>query len=89
MEKKITKEMVNALNANLTAFGCGFEYYIEDDIVDVPCIRRRVKDPTNKFVDSDIINCTKEFYEWLDNFFKTNYDIELSYNNTGNICWAK
>ena len=83
----ITEEIVNALNKELVKKGCGFEYILADNGSYSPTIRRVVVD-RNGFVDSCIINCTKAFYEWFENWFKNNYNIELTYNNTGEICWA-
>lgn len=87
---EITKDMVNNLNAALTEKGCGFEYvYVDSENENlIKCIKRTVIDKTG-FVESSVINCTKSFYEWLDAWFRDNYNIELDYNNTGNICWPK
>lgn len=84
----ITEVMVKNLNEELVKKGCGFEYILADNGSYSPTIRRVVVD-RNGFVDSSIINCTKVFYEWFENWFKEKYNIELIYNNTGEICWAK
>lgn len=81
----ITEEMVTNLNKALIERGCGFEYTFNG----IPgCIQRNVIDKSG-FVHSAIVNCTKTFYEWFENWFKEKYNIELIYNNTGEICWAK
>lgn len=40
------------------------------------------------WVDSFIINPTKEFFDWLELWFKAK-DVELSCNNDGSIMWSK
>ena len=39
-------------------------------------------------VDSFIINPTKDFFNWLELWFKTK-GIELNYNNDRSIMWSK
>jgi hypothetical protein len=85
---KITSAIVKKLNAELKSMDVGFEYYLFDEDTYSPSIRRRVKDDRG-FVHSSIINCTDTFYKWLDKWFKDNYNIELCYNNTGEICWGR
>lgn len=84
----INETIVRKLNEELKQKGCGFEYSLMDNDSPSPAIRRVVVDKVG-FVTSSVINCTKTFYEWLDKWFIDNYGIELTYNNTGEICWSK
>lgn len=84
---KITDTMVNELNDELNARGCAFRYntmaFAVDDNV------RIVRVPMSDiFLSSAILNCTAEFYEFLDNFFRERGINKLSYNNDGSICWS-
>ena len=88
MNGTITKEMLTELNILLAKEGCSFRYvvckYYHDGSINT--IEREIAN--NKWIDSAIINTTDEFYTWLNTFFSS-YGIELSYNNTRSICWAK
>ena len=35
-----------------------------------------------------VVNCSNKFFDWLDNWFLTNYNIKLTYNNTKEIAWS-
>lgn len=83
---KITKGMVSHLNTELDSIGCKFCYVLDDEFNN-PVIVRQLHDDLG-FVDSAIINCTDKFYDWLNDFFMTNYKIKLHYNHTKNICWS-
>ena len=86
MNRTITQNMLNSLNKALKNENAPFIY----DWGDISgCIVRTL--PKHKFIGNftPIISVTEEFYNWLSNWFKETYDIELSYNNDGSICWAK
>ena len=83
---KLTKELIEQLNVVLKDFGVGFEYKFTDEPI-APKARIEVID--NKgFVESSIINCTEPYFNWLEKWFKENYDIEITYNNTRTIIWS-
>lgn len=83
---KITKEMVMELNNELAVKDRPFRYkYIDEEYI--PKIEITL--PNMNCVDSFIINVSTEFFNWLNLWFKTKYDIELNCNNTGSILWAK
>lgn len=85
--KKITQKMLDVLNEELLAKGCIFRYEVKNRNEDgsINTIHRVL--PDNTWIDSYIINATEDFYKWFEEFFKE-YGIEISYNNTGSICWA-
>lgn len=85
---KISRGMVNHLNMVLRENGVGFKYVYENKDTYAPTIRIDVVDNAG-WVSSTIINCTDEYYTWLENWFKENYDIEICYNNTRSIIWSK
>lgn len=87
--KKITKEMVMKLNNELSVMGCPFRYVYEEtpDVISIP--RMKITLSSMNCVSSCIINVEKEFLDWLELWFKTNYDIELTCNNTGSTLWSK
>ena len=84
---KITREMAEHLNKILKEMGVGFGYVYEDETTNAPTIRIVVADNMG-WVTSSIVNCTDNYYVWLNDWFKDNYDITLCYNNTGNIIWS-
>ena len=88
---KITHEMVIRLNDELKKKGCYFHYtlytFIYPDGTNGLSIRRNINDHSEFFVDA-VISCDKVFYEWLDKFFKDNYNIILDYSEDGNECWV-
>lgn len=84
---KITKEMVMELNNELAIKGCPFRYsFNEVGHSGNPYIEIAL--PSMNCVDSFIINPTKEFFDWLELWFKLK-GIELNCNNTGSILWSK
>jgi hypothetical protein len=84
MIMKITREMVMELNNELSNKGCPFRYdYIEERNPQI-----EITLPSVNYVDSFIINPTREFFDWLELWFKMK-GIELNYNNDGSIMWSK
>lgn len=84
---KITIMMVAELNRELAILGCPFRYeYYEPDYTDNP--HMKIILPSMNCVDSFIINPTKDFFDWLETWFKIK-GIELSCNNDGSILWSK
>lgn len=85
--KKITQEMLDALNEELLAKGCLFRYIVRrrNDDGTIETIERVLCNDT--WISSSIINATDEFYEWFEKFFRE-YGIEIHYNNTRDISWA-
>lgn len=84
---KITKEMVNELNSKLEENGSVVIFEFKDDGPHSlnPMIKLRLKNMT--FVESFVLNMTKEFYNYVGNFF-AKYNIELDYNNTYSVAWS-
>lgn len=87
---KITQKMVDELNKKLETCGVGFRYMLGDEETRAPKITVTVLDPVG-FTHPQfgcVINLSDEFYDWLNNWFKTQYDITLDYNNTKSIAWS-
>lgn len=89
---KLTHDMVHHLNEELKKKGCHFHYLLYTfkypDGTFGLSIRRTITDHSEFFVDA-VISCDKTFYEWLDKFFKDNYNIILDYSENGNECWVR
>lgn len=84
---KITSKMVMELNDELATKGCSFRYeYDEYGASGNPQIKITLPSMSN--VDSFTINPTKEFFNWMESWFK-NKGIELSCNADGSILWSK
>lgn len=81
---KITNEMVDNFNNLITE--CSFKLKFNDEFSNPTC---EIVPKNNKYIDSSIINLNNEFYQILENFFKSFYSIELSYNNTRSSFWSK
>jgi hypothetical protein len=84
---KITNEMVMELNNELAVKGCPFRYEYDE----AGCSGNthiKVTLSSMSCIDSFIINPTREFFDWLELWFKVK-GIELSYNNDGSILWSK
>ena len=84
---KFTKGIISHLNRTLKDLGVGFYYELSDIDTYAPRAQIKVIDPC-EFVDNSIVNCTDTYYKWLEDWFRHNYDIEISYNNTRNIIWS-
>ncbi len=83
---KITREMTNELNIVLANMGCSFKFHFREE----PLNNMIEVEPMNsQFIDSSIINLTKDFYKFLEDFFKSKGIEELCYNNTGSTIWSK
>lgn len=85
--KKITREMIMELNNELAVKCVPFRY--EYKIMGSGHAGMEITLPNMNCVDSFIINVTRDFLKWLELWFKTKYEIELTCNNTGSILWAK
>lgn len=84
---KITRDMVTVLNKELSDMGCSFEFYYDEyGMTGNPYIK--IKPISTKFIDSYTLNLTKDFYDYLADFFLER-GIELSGNNDGSIMWSK
>ena len=83
---KLTKGIIEHLNIVLKGFRVGFKYKFTNEPI-APKARIEVIDAKG-FVESSIINCTDVYFEWLEKWFKENYDIEITYNNTKTIIWS-
>ena len=84
---KISVKIIDALNSMLSEKGVGFRYEFMPNPI-APAARIVVLDSDNQWVESSIVNCTKEYYTFLDQWFKDNFDITIDYNNTKNIIWS-
>lgn len=83
---KITNEMVTELNKELVNKGCPFRYeYDEAGYTGNP--HMKITLPSMNCIDSFIINPTKEFFDWLELWFKLK-GVELGCNNDGSIMWS-
>ena len=87
-DKKITKEMINDLNAVLKDMHCAFKFKFNesDALSTIPTIE--VVPANSIFIDSSIINLNSSGHAFIRGFFNKR-GIELMYNNTGTIMWAK
>lgn len=83
--KNITEEMVMELNNELSVKGCPFRYKYQHDNL-IPSMKLIF--PNMNYVDSCIINVTKDFLDWIRLWFKTKYEIELSCNNDASVLWS-
>ncbi len=80
---RITNEMVDNFNNLIT--DCSFKLKFNDEFSNPTC---EIVPKNNKYINSSIINLTNEFYQILENFFITFYNIKLSYNNTKSHFWS-
>lgn len=85
---KITKEMCNKFNQVLHDKCVGFYYVFENENTYAPHMRIDVVDNGLGWVDSSIVNLTKEYFKFLENWFAINYGITLCSNTTGSIIWS-
>lgn len=83
---KITQEMTNELNAVLANMGCSFKFNFREESLNN---KIEVVPMNSQFIDSSIINLTKDFYKFLEDFFKSKGIERLCYNNTGTTIWSK
>lgn len=86
---KITKTIVNEVNEALANINSGIRFIFNESIY-APWMKLTIAD-SNEFIDNDtiVVNPTKRFYDWLENYMGEHYGITLDYNNTRNICWSK
>lgn len=85
---KITEDMVQEFNNLLFDFGCIFKLEIVKDGNNSNNPFYQIVPMNNFFIESIIINPSKEFYVLLENFFSKN-EITLNYNNTKTIFCSK
>lgn len=86
---KLTKGMINHLNEVIAEYDAGFHFVFVDEPI-APKARVETKDRLDGvcWVESSIVNLTNEFRDWLDNFFKEQYEVTLIYNNTKTTIWS-
>lgn len=78
---KITKEMIDELNANYN--DAIFEFVFQDDgVIDI-----RMKHNCQKYIDSYIINLDDDTRSGIRDFFKKK-NINIRYNNTASCFWS-
>lgn len=82
---KLTEELIDKLNSELQNCGAGFHYEFRDEFA--PTARVKINAGNNNWVDSSIINFTKEYCDWLRKFFEY-YGIEIEFNNTWSTFWS-
>ena len=82
---KITTKMVHEFNSILCSDGAVFRIWLKDGTYGNPSAE--IVPANNKYIDSYIINPTKEFYSLLEDFFEEK-GIELTYNNTRTTFWS-
>lgn len=85
---KITEDMVTVFNQTLENLNCSFRLEFDNKTIGFGNPTCQIVPSNNIFIESSIINVTKEFYKVLEEFF-TKRGIELSYNNDGSIFWSK
>jgi hypothetical protein len=85
---KITSEMVSDFNQTLSNLNCCFKIELRKSVVGDNTICDIVL-ANNKYIDSFIINPSKEFFKDLEGYFSHYYDIELAYDNTRTTFWSK
>ena len=85
---KITAEMVMELNNELVNKGCPFRYEFNDKAHHADNPAMEIALPSMSCVSSFIVNPTREFFDWLELWFKVK-GIELSCNNDGSVLWSK
>ena len=83
---KITQDMVTVFNMELNNMGCSFKLELFDNECKNPMCR--IVPKSKMFLDSFILNPTKEFFRYLDSWFAER-EIELQHNNDGTIFWSK
>ena len=85
---EITEIMVKVFNQILENLNCSFKLEFNDGgmVADSPVCS--IVPSSNLFIESSIINPTKEFYNVLEGFFRKR-GVELSYNNDGLSFWSK
>lgn len=83
---RITEQMTDELNTILASMGCSFKFNFSEGVLNNQI---EVVPMNSQFIDSSIINLTKECYGFIEHFFKGKGIEELSYNNTGSIIWSK
>ncbi|MCI9136435.1 MAG: hypothetical protein HFH48_02560 [Lachnospiraceae bacterium] len=83
---RITEEMTDELNALLASMGCSFKFAFREEMLNN---KIDVVPMNSQFIDSCIINLTKECYSFIEHFFKGKGIEELSCNNTGSTIWSK
>lgn len=84
---QITEEMVIEFNQKLKDSECSFKLDHEKigETGNYKCI---IVPANTLYIKDASIGLTKEFYEMMENFFKSKGVNELSYNNTGSIFWS-
>jgi hypothetical protein len=78
----ITKEMINEFNELMESKGSIIRLYTRGSTVDISVL----KDDYLKMEDQ-IINPSREFYTYLQSFFKK-YGVKLHFNNTWSCFWT-
>jgi len=86
---KLNKTIINDLNRDLALMGCGWHYELSDENTYAPSARRMVNEGSKDFIVSSIINVTSTYINWLVAWMKVNYNIDITFNNTGEIFWSK
>ena len=81
---KITNDMVNEFNKTLETLQCGFKLSLDVSCNNPTCYITPLSD---RFIDSFILNLSKDFFEILENFF-IKKGITLHYNNTRSCFWS-
>lgn len=84
---KLSKGMIDHLNKVITSKGVGFHYRLSNTETYAPKATITVNDNMG-WVVNNIINCTDDYYNWLKDWFKNNYNVEIMFNNTGSIFWS-
>ncbi len=81
---KITSNMVDEFNKTLENLQCGFKLSLDESYKNPTCYIVPLSD---RFIDSFILNLTKDFFEILDEYFNKK-GIVLRYNNTRSCFWS-
>ncbi len=81
----ITSSMVNEFNNKLSSVGCSFKLYIDERTDLSQC---EIVPSNTMYIESSIINLTREFYSYLEEFFLIK-GIQLNYNASKSVFWSK
>lgn len=83
---KLSKEIVLKLNTQLAIDGCAFRYVLIENMLAMPAMKITL--PNSKFVESTIINLTKDGFDFVESFLKSQGIETVCCNNDGSIIWS-
>lgn len=87
-KNEITKEIVSSFNSALRHTGCMFRFEFIGTELGYALSSMQIKPVNDVWIESSIINTTKEFKSWMKSWFLENYGLAIMSNNDGSIWWA-